>query len=614
MSNLRIAELDFDTIKTNLKNFLQSQDTFSDYDFEGSNLSTLLDILSYNTHYNAFLANMLMNEMFLDSAVKRSSAISIAKHLGYIPTSVRSSRANLNVAVTSPSGLPLSITMDRYTQFTSIIDGTTYTFSTNATKVAPRTGLTYTFSDVEVIEGTLKTITFVVSDNTPNGKYEIPDLNIDTTSLEVVVQTSTSDTTSSIYTLASDITGLTPTSQKYFLELSPLERYQLFFGDGILGKQLSIGNIITVRYVVSSGAAANVSGTVSQSFSAVGTIAGSSNISVTVNSNSTGGADAESITSIKFNAPRVNATKNRAVTATDYEALIIANYSGAESVSVWGGEDNDPPQYGKVMIALKPYTGFTISEATKEQIKRDILKNRQIVSVQPEFVEPEYLFVKINADIVFNQSFTTQTSSSISNLVRNTITNYFTTDLNKFNKNFNYSKVINNILDADPSIVSAILTLKLQKRFLPALNTNNIFVSGNALKFRNPIKPGDVTSTYFYVSSNGAQVLAKIIDIPEDNPPNLNGTGILRLVSATTGVTILRRVGSVNYGTGEITITGLSPTSLPTNVIDIRINCGIQESFYNLSVSRNEVLVLDNSTIITAGGQTPGINITVSAQ
>ena len=425
MSNLRIAELDFDQIKTNLKTFLNAQTEFTDYDFEGSGLSVLLDVLAYNTHYNAYLANMVMNEMFLDSAVKRASAVSLAKHLGYTPVSARGAVANLDIVVTSPTGLPAKLTMDRYTPFTSTVDGVPYTFLTNEAKTADRVGSTYTFAGVDVVEGTLQQYSFAVSDISTEARYAIPSLNVDTTTLKVSVQTSASDTTTTVYTLSTDVTGLLGTDKVYFLQQNPQGFYEIYFGDNILGKSLSVGNIITVFYLDVTGAAVNVSSTVTQSFTAGGTIGGSSNIAVTVNSNSTGGADTESITSIKFNAPRINAAKNRAVTSTDFEALILANYAGAESVSVWGGEDNDPPIYGRVLISLKPYTGFTISDATKENIKNNILKDKQMLAVTPQFVDPVYFYVNITADVKYNSSTTTSSTEDIKALVTSAINNYF---------------------------------------------------------------------------------------------------------------------------------------------------------------------------------------------
>lgn len=614
MSNIRIAELDFDQIKNNLKTFLKAQDEFSDYDFEGSNLSVLIDLLSYNTHYNAYFANMLINEMFLDSAVKRSSAVSLSKHLGYTPVSTRSAIANLDITVNSPNGLPAVLTMDRYTQFSTTVNGTSYIFSTNAAKTASRAGTAYLFEDVNVVEGTLQRFEFVVTDNTPEGKYEIPNTDVDTSTLRVTVQTSASDTSSSVYSLATDITGLDETSKVYFLEQNTLGKYQLHFGDGVIGKQLAIGNIVKIDYIVSSGSGANVSSTTPQTFTALSPIGGSTNITVTVNSKSTGGASAESISSIKFNAPKINAAKNRAVTATDYKSLITSNFTGAESIAVWGGEENDPPIFGKVIICLKPYEGFAISDATKQYIADTILSSKKMLSVTPEFVDPSYLYVNITADVKYNSEITTLSSEELKTTVLNAINNYFNTDLRKFERTYNNSKLISLILSSNPSVSSVLITLKLQKRLTPVLGTNNTYTSTNSIKFRSPIKPGTISSSYFYVNFNNTQTLAKMIDIPNDAPPSDNGQGIIRLINPLNNSTLVRNVGTINYGTGEVLISTLTPTSLPANVSDIRINAGVQESFYNLSIYKNEVLVQDDTSKALNIGFVQGVSVTVTPQ
>jgi len=612
MSNLRIAELDFDQIKSNLKTYLNSQTEFTDYDFEGSGLSTLLDILAYNTHYNAYLANMVINEMFLDSAVKRSSAVSIAKHLGYTPISARGAVANLDIVVTNPSNLPASLTMDRYTPFTSTVDGVSYTFLTTEAKTASRVGTTYTFADTDVTEGTLLSFSYVVTDITPAAKYEIPNESVDTTTIKVSVQTSSSDTTTTTYSLSTDITGIDDTSEIYFLEQNPQGKYQIFFGDGVLGKSLTFGNIINIQYMVATGSVVNVS-RVSQSFAAGTTIGGSSSITVTVNSNSTGGADAESITSIKFNAPRVNAAKNRAVTATDYEALILANYAGAESVSVWGGEDNDPPYYGRVMISLKPYSNFTISDATKESIKNNILKTKQGITVTPVFVEPTFFFVGITADVKFNSLITTLSADQIKSQVNTTITTFFANNVQKFNKNYIHSTLIKDILATNSSITSALVTLKLQRRIIPVLNTTNLFTGDTAIKFRNPLEPGTILSSFFFVSLAGVSTLVKITDLPDSTPSSDSGSGVLRLINTVNNSVISSNVGTVDYGTGILTLSGITPTGIPAGVTDIRITGSVQQANYNLSVSRNEVLVQDDTTTNKIGGLVAGTNITVTA-
>ena len=613
MSNLRIAELDFDQIKNNLKNYLNAQTEFTDYDFEGSGLSTLLDILAYNTHYNAYLANMVVNEMFLDSAVKRSSAVSIAKHLGYTPVSARGAVANLDIVVTSPTGLPAILTMDRYTPFTSTVDGVSYTFLTTEAKTADRVGTTYTFTGVDVTEGTLLSYSYAVSDITPAAKYEIPNEAVDTTTIKVSVQTSSTDTTTNTYTLSTDITGINGNSKIYYLEQNPQGKYQIYFGDGIIGKSLSSGNIITIQYLVATGSAVNVSSTVAQSFTAGTTIGGSSSIAITVNSNSTGGANAESITSIKFNAPRVNASKNRAVTAADYEALILSNYAGAESVSVWGGEDNDPPYYGKVLISLKPYSGFTISDATKNTIKTSILKSKQGITIIPEFIDPTFFFVNITADIVYNSSITTLSSDQIKTQVNTAITEYFSANLQKFNKEYIHSALTNSILAKNSAITSALVSLKLQRRIIPTLNTTNLFTGDTSIKYRNPLKPGSILSSYFYISVGGVSTLVKITDLPDDTPPSDTGSGVLRLINVVNSSVVATNVGTVNYGTGVISITGITPTGIPAGVTDIRITGSIQEVNYNLTVSRSEILVQDDTTINKTGGLLAGTTVNVTA-
>jgi hypothetical protein len=366
--------------------------------------------------------------------------------------------------------------------------------------------------------------------------------------------------------------------------------------------------------LVATGSAVNVSSTVSQSFTAGTTIGGSSAIAITVNSNSTGGADTESITSIKFNAPRVNASKNRAVTATDYEALILANYAGAESVSVWGGEDNDPPYYGKVLISLKPYSGFTISDATKNSIKNNILKSKQGITIIPEFVDPTFFFVNITADIVYNTSITTLSSDQIKTQVNTAITDYFSTNLQKFNKEFIYSALTSAILAKNSSITSALINLKLQRRIIPTLNTTNLFTGDTSIKYRNPLKPGSILSSYFFISLGGVTTLVKITDLPNDTPPSDTGSGVLRLVNVVNSSIVATNVGTVNYGTGVISISGITPTGIPAGVTDIRITGAIQEASYNLTVSRSEILVQDDTTINKIGGLLAGttINVTTS--
>jgi len=612
MPNLRISELDFDEIKQNLKEFLQDQDQFTDYDFEGSGFSVLLDILAYNTHYNAYLANMVVNEMFLDSAVKRNSAVSIAKHLGYTPASVRGARAVLDVTVNDPTGLPPTLTLPRFTPFTTTINGIGYTFLNITERTATPVGTSYTFDDVTVVEGEFKSQAFVSVEPGPAEKFEITETNIDTSTLIISVQKSATDVTTTSYTLSEDITGINGDSAVFFLQENPFGRYEIFFGDGVIGKILEAGNIVNIRYLVPAGAAANVSDLVTQTFTTT-PIGGSSNINITTVSNSSSGADKESITSIKFKAPLINAAKNRAVTAEDYKALITANFTDAESVSVWGGEENVPPIYGKVFISLKPFEGFTVSQETKQSIINNILNPKKVLAIQPEFVDPEFFFVNLVINVEYNSLLTTKTPSQIQTIVANTVNNYFSTSLQKFDLDFKRSKLVNLISNADPSIDSVIMLIKLQKRFLFTFNQTNSFVDENSINFQNKIAPGTLSTTRFFASIGGATVLVSASDIPSVMPPDPNGTGTLSLFRSSDGALLQRDFGSVNYGTGQVTINQFVPVSFPEGITNFRLTASIQEVSQNIEVFRNQILILDDSVLNVAIGTEAGLTVNVTS-
>lgn len=611
MANLRVAELDFDQIKTNLKQFLQAQQEFTDYDFEGSGLSTLIDVLAYNTHYNAYLANMLVNEMFLDSSVKRSSAVSLAKHLGYTPRSTRSAKALLNVIINNPTGNPTTVTINRYTPFNITLNNVPYTFyNIKAQDVTPSNGV-YQINDLEVVEGTPLEISYVVTNPGPDEKFEIPSAVVDTTTLLVTVQTSATDTTSQSFTLSEDITSLDGTSTVYFLEENPFERYQIFFGDGVLGKKLTVGNIISIRYIASGGSKANTSNTITQSFTTT-TIGGSSDVTVLTATNPRGGAEKESIASIKFNAPRTNSAKNRAVTASDYQTLITASFSEAESVTVWGGEDNNPPAYGKVFISLKPSEGYFITKSTKDNVLNSILKDKKVLAIIPEIIDPEYFYVNLIVDIVYDSGITTKTTSQIKDTITSAILNYFKSDLQQFNKTFNKSRLNKLLLDSDNSIQSILLKIKLQQRFPIYLNVANSFESERSIQLQNSIIPGSVISSRFYQLINNIQVLSKFVDIPDTSPPDNLGTGTLQILNSIDGSVSVSRAGTVNYGTGEIIINNFIPTTLPNSINDFRVTAAIQEASQNLKVYRNQILVLDDSTLNPLAGREAGVTITVT--
>lgn len=613
MANLRIAELDFDTIKSNLKDFLKSQDQFTAYDFEGSGFSVLLDVLAYNTHYNAYLANMLVNEMFLDSAVKRSSAVSLAKLIGYTPRSTRSARALVNLEVNNPTGSPAYITLEKDTLFTVSLDGTTFNFYNLEAKTIQKENDVYILNNLELVEGQPFSASFVCSNPGPEEKFVIPSTVVDTSTITVTVQDSYTNTSSDVYTFTNDITSLDSTSKVYYLEENSAEKYQIYFGDGITSKKLSVGNIITINYYNSSGTLANSSDLTTQSFTTT-SIAGSTAVSVTTVTNPIGASDKEDITSIRFNAPRVAAAKNRAVTAADYQALVASEFKEAESVAVWGGEENDPPAYGKVFIALKPYKGYFISQSTKDQIISGILKNKKVLAITPEIIDPEYFYINLNVSVVYNQNLTTKTSSAIKQNITDTVNQYFTDKLQKFDEDFNKSYLNRLILECDQSIVSVIISIKLQQRHNIYLNTENSFLSQDAIKLQNLVVPGTVTSSRFYINANNTQVLCQIVDIPDTSPPENTGTGTIKIISSQDNTSLVPKAGTVNYGTGVVTLNNFIPTALPNNVTDFRITAGIQESSHNIQANRNQVLVLDDSVLNSFAGTEAGLTINVIAQ
>jgi len=620
MANLRIAELDFDTIKSNLKDFLKNYTDddgaphFTDFDFEGSGISILLDLLSYNTHYNAYLANMVINEMFLDSAVKRASVVSLAKHLGYTPVSVRGAKATISFTVASPTNNPNFLTLEKYTPFTTTINDNSYTFvNLNSITIQPSLGV-YNFDNIEIVEGIALSYTYTAYTPGPAEKYKIPNNNVDTSTIQVIVQNSSTNTSQTVYSLAEDTLGVDGTSEVYFLEETPDGFFQIYFGDNIYGKKLARNNLVIITYLVSSGTNANVSRNIVQQFSC-GSQIGGGNVTGTIPAviNSRGGGNGEDIESIRFRAPRYGSSLNRAVTSADYKALIEKNFPLVESVSVWGGEDNDPPLYGKVVISLKPYTGYEITQSTKDQIKNVVLQSRQMLTVTPEFIVPEYLYININTTIKYDAIKSVLSATDIKNLITNNIRAYFNTSLNQFNKSFVYSKLSKDIDDTADSIIGNLLSIKLQRRIIPIIGASNNYSSDNAVQFKNGIQPGSVTSTQFIVNDRSIVRNAVIRDIPNDIKPNLSGAGVVQLIDANTNTVIDANYGTVNYATGAVSIPQILILGFVADSTDIRINAMVQESYLNITSSKNLIILLDDSTQNILASREQGLTVNVVA-
>jgi hypothetical protein len=592
-NKLEISDFDFDSIKANLKTFLQSQSEFQDYNFEGSGFSILLDTLAYNTHYLGFNANMLANEMYLDSADIRKNIVSLAKMLGYTPTSVRTPVANINIAVNDGTGN--SITMTKGTTFTSTVDGIGYQFITNSDiTITPINGV-YNFSSVSIYEGTPVSFRYVVDTNDPDQKFVIPSSLADTSTLVVKVQNSSVDTTTFTYSLANGLQNVSNLTKAYFLQEAEDGKFEVYFGDGIIGTSLIDGNIVILEYIVTNATGANGAAT----FSATSTISGFSNLTITVNSVAQGGTSAESKESIRFNAPLNYAAQNRAVTTTDYETIVKSIYPNAQSVSAWGGEDEENPVYGTVKIAIKPLSGSSLTSATKASIVTQ-LKKYNVASVRPVIVDPETTTILLTSYVKYDQKSTTKTAENLKTDIVSSLTNYNNSTLQKFDSIFRYSKILRLIDDADTSIVSNITTLKIRKTFTPILESSTRY----DIYFRNPaynpvegynaLNGGILESSGFKIYGDSTNVYF-LDDDGLGNVRRYRLTGSVKIYNATPQ-------GTINYLTGQITLNSLNVS----DVEDIRgelstaIELTIKPNSNDIVPVRDQIINIDisNSTII----------------
>ena len=614
-TKLEISELDFDGIKANLKNFLSQQDEFRDYDFEGSGMSILLDMLAYNTHYLGFNANMLANEMFLDSADLRASVVSKAKAVGYTPTSSTASQAAIDVVVNNATGATL--TMSRGTKFSTTVNGTSYNFATNADlSITPVDGV-YKFSNVKVFEGTYLNFKYTVNTSDTDQRFIIPNDNVDTTTLTVKVQESSSDSTTSTYALATGITGLTSTSKVFFLQEVENGRYEVSFGDGVLGKAIADGNIIIFDYINTNRAEANGA----TSFSLNGTIGGFSNATVTTITNAAGGASPESITSIKYNAPRDYTAQDRAVTADDYKVKVKSLYANAQSVQVYGGEDAAIPDYGKVYISIKAKSGSNLTVQTKESIVNS-LKQFAVASIRPVIIDPETTFITLTTNFKYDSGATTKDVSTLETNVLAAISNYNIDTLRDFTGVFRHSKLLEAINAADTSILSNITTVKMYKFFTPTLSEGLKYTLSYNNAFYNP-HSGHNSNSGGVISSTGF----KINDDDSTNEHFLDddGEGNVRVyyLSGTTRIYTSTTFGTINYATGEIILTSTNITSVSNvdGAASSKIRVFAIPNSNDIAPVRNQTLEIDttNSTItgeidtVESGSAQAGTTYTTSS-
>ena len=601
-SNIQVTDLDFTSIKTNFVKFLQSQDTFKDYNFSGSALSTLLDVLTYNTQYNAYYLNMVANEMFLDSALLRSSIVSHAKLLDYVPKSVSSPVAKVNVIATGGAN-NTTLTLPRYSTFVSKASkGQSYTFVNTDTLNATFYDNTANFNDVTLKQGTPTTLTFNYSSTgNPTASFELPNENTDTSTLLVEVYPNPSSSAFDVYTPATNFLTLDGNSLVYFLEETATGTYRINFGDGILGKNLTDGSSIVVYCLIYKGSDA----------------AGANNFVLTSNignySMSTisilaaqGGSPKESIASIKYQAPKSYSAQNRAVTKQDYITLIQQNNLGVtfDAVNVWGGEENNPPVYGQVFISLKPSGGYTLTEIQKQKLIQNVIKPISVMTVEPTLVDPDYTYIQFNSNVLFDPNKTNLTAAQIQNLVSNTITNFAQSTLNTFNSTFSASDLTTEINNADPSIITNELSIKVQKKFYPNLTTPTTYSFYFGVPLQRSTFLSGVTSTPALQFRNPVNLLQNIDGIYiEEVPVTSGGIESISVINPGFGYSIAPVVTILGDGTGATAEAFINTKGNITSINVLNAGTNYTSALVSISAAAGDTTGQNGGATVSLQGQ-----------
>ena len=491
-TTLTVTDLDFDSIKNNLKIFLRSQTRFQDFDFEGSGMSVLLDLLAYNTHYNAYYLNMIANEMFLDTSKLRQSTVSHAKLINYVPESSHGAETKLNIRVTpsvnEDQGVS-TLTLDKYTKvFGGSLDGVNYPFVVSDSYTVDKDANSFLFSNVTIKQGEVVTRQFLMDSTNTKRRFEIPSASVDLNTVIVTVQESSSNTDTFVYNIAEDLTEITRDSKVYFIEENEDGNYRVYFGDDVIGKKPTNGNIINITYIDSVGSIANKINVFTVSANV-----GSFNDNVRVSSTGAtySGTEKETIEQVKYHAPYFYTAQNRAVTIYDYETLITKDYPNIDSVAVWGGEDNVPVVYGKVFLSLKTKENFFLSNLEKENIKNSLIENRNVLTVLPEIVDPSYTYIFVRGSVYYDPTLTQYTSAQIRSFVVASIEDYKIDYLGKFRSGFQKSVIQQYIQDSEKYITGYDIKVILQKRIPITLSQTKSYT----IDYGIPIKKGDFNSS-----------------------------------------------------------------------------------------------------------------------
>ena len=608
-SALNVTDLDFDDISNNLKSYLKGQDSLKDYDFEGSTLSMLIDVLAYSSHIGAVNTNIAASELFLDSAQMRKNVVSRAKDLGFTPASESASKAIVDISMnnvrnadgTYPSANEMAIPAG--TRFSTQYDGKAYNFVCSAGVTPQANGKNFTYTNVTLKQGTNASDLFVYDRQIANAKFVLSQSRIDRNAMTVSVN---SNGVSSSYVLASDISNILSTSKVYFTQENEDGYTEVYFGDGSIGVELNDGDIITIQYTMVDLVHANGANT----FSLLDNINGFSDSTVVVTSIAAGGAEKESVESIKFKATKFYSSQNRLVTLNDYKAKVSEYYPNADAVAVWGGEDNDPPQYGKVFVAIKPLNSDYLSDTEKVQVKANLNK-LNVITVRPEIVDPEIIKIMVTTVFKYNEKATDLTSGELESIVKETINKYDKDNLNNFDSIFRHSNILKVIDESDTSILSNIsnIRLKLKKKIL-LLGQN----AGLTVDFGNPLYnphsghnsgAGGITNTTgFYISGD-----SNIMYFDDD------GKGKLRrfYLSGSTRIYQDNEAGAVDYGTGKISVNSLNITSTVNsdNTIDFTLipnsNDVIAKRGSLIDISSADVKVTSELDTVASGESSAGV-------
>ena len=612
-SNINITDLDFDDVSKSLKEYLKGQSTLKDYDFEGSNLAILVDLLAYSAHTSAFNANMVASEMFLDTAQIRKNVVSRAKELGYTPASRTAAKATFDLVVNNPrvgGVVPSSLTINRGHEFTTVFDGTSFTFIALDNKTITPDGGQFKFEALDIYQGKLSSDVYRYDGQVSNQRFPMLNTNIDTSTITVNIN---SNSTVTAWSKAGDLTGITSTSNVWYLQENDEGLFELYFGDGIIGAEPKDGDEITISYLVTDNNHANGANVFSMSTS----VNGNSNVSFTNTVSASGGKDIETTDQIKFSASKFYTSQNRLVTVQDYKAKLQELYPGADSIAVWGGEDNDPPQYGKVYVALKPsqYSN-NLTTAEKSSLKKS-LSDLSILTVRPQIVDAEILQILIDTNFKYDPTKTSQTKSALETLVRASIISYDNNQLSGFDTLFRHSQLTGQIDSTETSILSNITNIKLRKNYTAVVDGTKSSIKldfGNAIynphSGHNMDSGGVLTSTGFFISGDDKNYF-----FDDDGKGNVRRYSL----DGSTRVYADNTAGTITYSTGVVSINSLtySSTSNTDSSIDFTTspssNDVISTKNQLLDITASEISVTGVADTVASGETSAGVGYTTSS-